>query len=101
MATSLTAFSMSAPTKPGGLANCRDQPRRRWACPRMNTEDGLASRISGWSRTTRRSAARDTQQRRVEDVGPVGGGDHNHVGIGIKTVHLDQNLVEGLFSFVV
>ena len=41
------------------------------------------------------------QERRVEDVGPVGGGDDDHVGVRVEAVHLDQDLVEGLLALVV
>ncbi len=42
-----------------------------------------------------------SQQRRVEHVRPVGGGDENHARVRIESVHLHQQLVEGLFPFVV
>ena len=45
--------------------------------------------------------ATGTQQSRVQDVGPVGGGQYDHVLVGLKAIHLDQQLVEGLFAFVV
>ena len=41
------------------------------------------------------------EQRRVEDVGPVGGRDHDHVLVGLEPVHLDEELVEGLLALVV
>ena len=41
------------------------------------------------------------QERRVQDVRPVRGGDHDHVGVRIEAVHLDQDLVEGLLALVV
>ena len=41
------------------------------------------------------------QQGGVEHVGPVGGGDNNHAVVDFKTVHLDQQLVEGLLPLVV
>ena len=41
------------------------------------------------------------QQRRVEHVGPVGGGQHDHaLGAG-EAVHLGQDLVERLLALVV
>src|SRR5262245_7606032 len=40
------------------------------------------------------------EQRRVEHVSTVGRGDDNNVGIVVKTIHLDQNLVEGLLALV-
>ena len=41
------------------------------------------------------------QQRRVQDVGTVGRGDHDDAAIGVEAVHLDEQLVEGLFAFIV
>ena len=40
------------------------------------------------------------QKGRVEDVRPVGGGDQDHAGVDVETVHLDQHLVERLFALV-
>src|SRR6266567_2877542 len=44
--------------------------------------------------------ARSAPESRVEDVGPVRGGDDDHVRVGVEAVHLDENLVEGLLAFV-
>jgi len=41
------------------------------------------------------------QQRRVEDVGTVGGGDEDDVVLHLEAVHLDEQLVEGLLALVV
>ena len=41
------------------------------------------------------------QQRRIEDVRPVGGGDENDVVLHLEAVHLDQELVERLLALVV
>ena len=41
------------------------------------------------------------QQRRVEHVRAVGGRDHDHVRVRVETVHLDQDLIEGLLALVV
>ena len=41
------------------------------------------------------------QQRRVEDVGAVGGRNNNDPVIGLEAVHLHQKLVERLFPLVV
>ena len=41
------------------------------------------------------------QQRRVEDVRPVGGGDDDDVRVGVEAVHLDQDLVQRLLALVV
>ena len=42
-----------------------------------------------------------TQERRVEDVGSVGGGDENDPFCRFETVHLDQQLIQCLFALVV
>ena len=42
-----------------------------------------------------------TQQCRVQDVGAVGGGDQDDVGLDVEAVHFHQQLVEGLLAFVV
>ena len=44
--------------------------------------------------------ATGAQQRRVEDVGPVGGRDDDDVGALLEAVHLDQDLVQRLFALV-
>ena len=41
------------------------------------------------------------KQGRVEHVRPVGGGDQDDPFIALETVHLDQELVQGLLPFVV
>ena len=41
------------------------------------------------------------QQRRVEDVGAVGGGDQDDPFVGLEAVHLDEELVQGLLALVV
>ena len=41
------------------------------------------------------------QQRGVEHVGSVGGGNQDDALIGFKAVHLDQQLVERLFTLII
>ena len=41
------------------------------------------------------------QQRRVEDVHAVGGGQHHHALVGGEAVHLHQELVQRLLALVV
>ena len=41
------------------------------------------------------------QERRVEDVGAVRGGDDDDVRVRVEAVHLDEDLVEGLLALVV
>ena len=40
------------------------------------------------------------QQRRIQHVRPVGGGDYDNSLITLKPVHLDEQLVKGLFSLI-
>ena len=42
-----------------------------------------------------------TQQRRVEHVGPIGGGQHDHRFVLAEAVHLAEDLVERLLALVV
>src|SRR5699024_6185143 len=42
-----------------------------------------------------------TEDRRVEDIRPVGRGDHDHALGGLEAVHLDQKLVERLLALIV
>ncbi len=58
------------------------------------------ARSGGADRDLPVEAAR-TQQRRVQDIGAVGGGDEDDAGAVTETVHLDQQLVEGLLALVV
>ena len=41
------------------------------------------------------------QQRRVQDVGPVGRRDDDHAALDVEPVQLDQQLVQGLLALVV
>ena len=41
------------------------------------------------------------QQRRVQDVRPVGGRDDDHPALDVEAVQLDQQLVQGLLTLVV
>ena len=45
--------------------------------------------------------AAGAEQRRVEHVWAVSGRNHDDGTVGIEAVHLDQQLVEGLFAFLV
>ena len=42
-----------------------------------------------------------TQKGRVQHVWPVGGGDQDDAFVGLKAIHLDQQLVQRLLAFVV
>ena len=103
IAASLTRLARSAPEKPGDWRAMSSTSMvlssglplvwtLRIAVRPLHVravEDDLAVEAAG------------AQQRRVQDVRPVGGGDHDHVGVGVEAVHLDQDLVEGLLALVV
>ena len=66
----------------------------------MDLEDGLAaSHVRPVEHDAAVEASR-AQQGRVEDIGAVGGRHDDDVGVGVKPVHLDQHLVEGLLALV-
>ena len=67
----------------------------------VDVEDRLAALEVGLVDHDLAVEAARTQQRRVEDVGPVGGGDEDHAGAGVEAVHLHEQLVERLLALVV
>ena len=67
----------------------------------VHPQDGLAAlHVRGVHRDLPVEAAR-AQQRRVEDVRPVGGRDQDDAALGVEAVHLDEQLVERLLALVV
>ena len=42
-----------------------------------------------------------THERLVEDVGAVGSCQHDNAGVGAETVHLSEQLVEGVLPFII
>ena len=69
--------------------------------PRVDLEDHVATVQVGGVDLDLPVEAPGPQQRRVEDVGPVGRGDQDHAAAYVEAVHLDQQLVEGLLTLVV
>ena len=73
--------------------------------------DGLAPGVHPQDRLTARQVrlghhdlpveTAGPQQRRVEDVGPVGGRDDDDAALGVEAVQLDQHLVQRLLALVV
>ena len=89
--------------EPGRLAGERvevDLLGERLAA-RVDLEDLLAALAVGPVDDDLAVEAAGPQQRRVEDVGPVGGGDQDDVVLHLEAVHLDEQLVEGLLALVV
>ena len=68
---------------------------------RVHVEDGLAADEVGAIDDDLAIEPAGPQQRRVEDVGTVGGGDQDDAGGDVEAVHLDEQLVEGLLALVV
>ena len=89
--------------KPGRLARERvdvDALGQRLAA-RVDLEDlraALAVRPVDGDLTVEAARA---QQGGIEDVGPVGGRDHDDVVLGLEAVHLDEQLIERLLALVV
>ena len=74
---------------------------RQRLAPRMHLEDLRPALAVGPIDGDLAVEAPGAQQRRVEDVGPVGGRDHDDVVLRLEPVHLDQELVERLLALVV
>ena len=77
-----------------------DRLRQRLAAG-VDLEDLLAALAVGAVDDDLAVEAAGPQQRRVEDVGPVGGGDQDDVVLHLEAVHLDEELVQGLLALVV
>ena len=102
-AASFSTFARSAPVKPG--------VRRATALRSTSGRDRLALLVDLEDLQTAlhvRAVDRDlpveaagTQQRRVEDVRPVGGGDQDDAALHVEAVHLDEQLVQRLLALVV
>ena len=88
------------PGRLGGEVVEVDLLRERLAA-RVDLEDlGAALAVGAVDHDLAVEAAR-AQQRRVEDVGPVGGRDEDDVVRHREAVHLDEQLVERLLALVV
>src|SRR4051794_17740114 len=87
----------------GGLAGERvdvDLLGQRLAA-RVDLEDLRAPLAVGTVHDDLAVEAARAQQRGVEDVGTVGGGDQDDVVLHLEAVHLDEQLVERLLALVV
>ena len=103
IAASLISSASWAPEKPPVSARSRRSRRRPpsglpSACTRRISRRPSSEGVP--DRDLPREAAR-SQQRRVEHVGPVRRGDHDHVRRRCEAVHLHEQLVEGLLAFAV
>ena len=75
--------------------------RRQRHVADMDLQDLLAAGDVGVRHHDLAVEAAGPQQRRVEHVGPVGGGDQDDAFVGLEAVHLDQQLVQRLLALVV
>ena len=102
-AASLTRLRSSAPTRPGVSAAMRSRETSGASGTFWVWTLRIAARParSGRCTTTRRSKRPGPQQRRVEHVGPVGGGEHDDAFARVEAVHLGQDLVQRLLALVV
>ena len=102
-AASLTRLARSAPVKPGVCAArvSRSTPGAKRLALGVHGQDGLAALPVGTVHHDLAVEAAGAQQRRVEDVGPVGGRHDDDALVGLEAVHLHQQLVEGLLALVV
>ena len=69
--------------------------------PGVNFQDGFAANEVGRVNDDLAVETAGPQQRAVQDFGPVGGGEENDAGVGLETVHFDEQRVERLLAFVV
>ena len=67
----------------------------------MDAEDPLAAAHIGPIHHDLPVESAGPQQRGIEHVGPIGGGDDDHALVGVEAVHLHQQLVQGLLALVV
>ena len=99
----MTRLARSAPENPGVP---RAMVRRSASgstgnLARVDAEDGLASLQVGVADGHLAVEPARPQQRRIEDVRPVGGGDDDDAAVRLEAVHLDQQLVERLLALFV
>ena len=66
----------------------------------VHFEDLLSSRLVGEVDGDLAVETTRTQERRIEDVRSVGGGEDDHAAIGREAVHFDEDRVEGLLPLL-
>ena len=67
----------------------------------MNAEDAFASLHVGTVDHDAAVESAGTEQRRIQHVGPIGGGDEDDAFVRLEAVHLDEQLIERLLALVV
>ena len=67
----------------------------------MDLQDLDAALAVGWVDHDLPVEPSGSQQRRVEHIRPVGGGQDHHALVAGKAVHLGEDLIQRLFALVV
>ena len=67
----------------------------------MHLENALAALDVGAGHDHAPIEATWPQQRRIEHVGSVGGGDQDHALVRLEAIHLDEQLIQRLLALVV
>src|SRR6266487_575061 len=67
----------------------------------MHLKNGKTTANIGFIQHYLAIKASGAQKRGVEDVGAVGGSNDNNIGVFIKTVQFNKQLVECLLAFVI
>src|SRR5207237_2055802 len=67
----------------------------------MHAQDSFASFEVGKIDDDAPIESTGSQQRGVENVGTVRGGDENHAVVRLEAIHLHEKLIERLLAFIV
>ena len=99
----MTIFAKSAPTKPGVLAamTLKSTARRQFYFLGVKLEDFLPAFHVGPVDQHLAIESPRAQQRRIENLRPVGRRHHDHVFVWIEAVHFGEQLIERLLALVV
>ena len=99
-AASLTRFLSSAPTMPDVVDTMWVERHRvgERDTPSVHLEDAAPTVAVGCVHHDAAVEAPGPQDAAVEDLGAVGGGQHDHALVAGETVHLGEDLVERLLA---
>src|SRR3984893_10398013 len=102
-AASLTRFMRSAAGKTWSPARDRLplDVRRERNLADMHLEDALAADDVGVRHHDLAVEAARAQKRRIEHIGTVRRRDQDDAHIGLEPIHLDEELIQGLFALVI
>ena len=67
----------------------------------MNSKNLLATLQVRSADTDLTVEAARAQKRWIQNVRTVSRGNQDHIGVGVKTIHLNQKLVQGLLTLIV